>query len=257
MIKIIKDWYTGVHACVGSAAFKMADGELKNKYMWTLLTLASTIRASFWIVDHMRPFEGMSDYVITVVLIVIAFSMLGSGLEYMEDELLTPAVKKHHNDVLVREARKKEKKEAQAAGMSVRKYRKAKEKTAFEKAEREKKAREEALRKKAAWEKEQQRRAAQEKAEQERARRQKAAQEKARREQEEKRKNAQRTSQSMSLQKARQLLRLKETYTVSELKKARNVLMKQFHPDNGRNGSEEVCKKINEAYTLLAKYAAA
>lgn len=36
---------------------------------------------------------------------------------------------------------------------------------------------------------------------------------------------------------ARQLLRLWETYTISDLKKAGNTLIKEFHPDNKAGGN--------------------
>ncbi len=43
-------------------------------------------------------------------------------------------------------------------------------------------------------------------------------------------------------------------YTTDEIKQKRNILLKKYHPDNA-DGSEEMCKKINECYRILRKYA--
>lgn len=44
-------------------------------------------------------------------------------------------------------------------------------------------------------------------------------------------------------------------FTADEIKQRRNQLLKKYHPDNP-DGSEEMCKKINECYALLIRYAA-
>ena len=43
-------------------------------------------------------------------------------------------------------------------------------------------------------------------------------------------------------------------FTESEIKEKRNLLIRKYHPDNP-GGSEEMCKKINECYAILYKYA--
>ena len=52
---------------------------------------------------------------------------------------------------------------------------------------------------------------------------------------------------------AKALFSVELPYTTTEIKRKRNALIKKYHPDLG--GSEEMCKKINEAYTLLLKFA--
>ena len=42
-------------------------------------------------------------------------------------------------------------------------------------------------------------------------------------------------------------------FTLEELKQRRNQLLKKYHPDNP-DGSEAMCKKINECYALLMRY---
>lgn len=54
-------------------------------------------------------------------------------------------------------------------------------------------------------------------------------------------------------EEAKVLFEVELPYTKDQIKKKRNELIKQHHPDIG--GSDEMCKKINEAYTLLLKFA--
>ena len=42
-------------------------------------------------------------------------------------------------------------------------------------------------------------------------------------------------------------------FTLDETKQRRNQLLKKYHPDNP-DGSEAMCKKINECYALLVRY---
>lgn len=51
------------------------------------------------------------------------------------------------------------------------------------------------------------------------------------------------------------LFMLKEGFTTEELKKQYKRLLKAFHPDNEVGMEAEYSQKINEAYTLLKKYA--
>lgn len=52
---------------------------------------------------------------------------------------------------------------------------------------------------------------------------------------------------------AKALFGVELPYTTTDIKRKRNILIKKYHPDLG--GSEEMCKRINEAYTLLLKFA--
>lgn len=52
---------------------------------------------------------------------------------------------------------------------------------------------------------------------------------------------------------AKELLGIELPCTASQLKKARNILLKKYHPDN-MDGSVEMCSKINEAYAMLIKF---
>lgn len=63
--------------------------------------------------------------------------------------------------------------------------------------------------------------------------------------------NNHRTAES-PLDEAKRLFNVTAPYTKADIKKIRNRLMKMYHPDVG--GSEEMCKKVNEAYALLLKY---
>jgi hypothetical protein len=53
-------------------------------------------------------------------------------------------------------------------------------------------------------------------------------------------------------EEAKYLYNIELPYTEKQLKKIRNDLLKKYHPDMG--GSDEMCIKINEAYTLLLKF---
>ena len=44
---------------------------------------------------------------------------------------------------------------------------------------------------------------------------------------------------------------LDEGYTLDELKKQRNRLLKSFHPDEGSEETKKYAQKINSAYELL------
>ncbi|MCR4585365.1 MAG: hypothetical protein K5686_06525 [Lachnospiraceae bacterium] len=52
---------------------------------------------------------------------------------------------------------------------------------------------------------------------------------------------------------AETIFMVKYPYDEAEIKSKRNLLLKKYHPDNPE-GSEEMCKKINECYALLMKY---
>lgn len=52
---------------------------------------------------------------------------------------------------------------------------------------------------------------------------------------------------------ANRLYHLQHPYSGEILKKTRNELLKKYHPDVG--GSSEICQQINQAYTILLKYA--
>lgn len=54
-------------------------------------------------------------------------------------------------------------------------------------------------------------------------------------------------------EEAKILFDVEMPYTTSDIKAIRNKLVKKYHPDLG--GSEEMCKRVNEAYTLLSKFA--
>lgn len=102
---------------------------------------------------------------------------------------------------------------------------------------------------------------AQKKAKEEAEKQKKAEEEKRRREKEErKKKESSSTSykpKKMSpFEEAKALFGVEMPYTLADIKSRRNKLVRQYHPDNN-GGSEEMCKKINEAYTLLSKFATA
>lgn len=52
---------------------------------------------------------------------------------------------------------------------------------------------------------------------------------------------------------AKQLFGVQMPYTSNEIKNRRNMLLKKFHPDN-KDGSIEMCQKINTSYDLLQKF---
>ena len=54
-------------------------------------------------------------------------------------------------------------------------------------------------------------------------------------------------------QEAETIFMVKYPYDEAEIKSKRNMLLKKYHPDNPE-GSEEMCKKINECYAVLMKY---
>lgn len=62
------------------------------------------------------------------------------------------------------------------------------------------------------------------------------------------------SSSDAELSQALKLYSLKMPYKKAEVKEIRNILLKKHHPDCSE-GSEEKCKEINLAYTLLMKYA--
>ena len=59
---------------------------------------------------------------------------------------------------------------------------------------------------------------------------------------------------SAALEEAKSIFNVEIPFTEAEIKEKRNLLIKKYHPDNP-GGSEEMCKKINECYTILYKYA--
>ena len=61
-------------------------------------------------------------------------------------------------------------------------------------------------------------------------------------------------NQSNAILRAKGLFMVDDNYTISDLKKQRNRLMKVFHPDSDQtDGAEERTKTIAEAYKLLEK----
>ena len=54
------------------------------------------------------------------------------------------------------------------------------------------------------------------------------------------------------LEKAKTLFMVSDNYSVEEIKKIRNRLIKSFHPD-GNEFDDEYAKKINNAYDVLIK----
>ncbi len=104
-------------------------------------------------------------------------------------------------------------------------------------------------------------RARQEQARQERTRQERARQERARQE----RTRQERTRREHAGQEqmghkpltpydeALNIFNVREPFTAEEIKSKRNLLLKSYHPDNN-NGSEEMCKKINECYELLMQH---
>ncbi len=59
---------------------------------------------------------------------------------------------------------------------------------------------------------------------------------------------------SAALNEAKSIFNVELPFTEEEIKEKRNLLIKKYHPDNP-GGSEEMCKKINECYAILYKYA--
>ncbi|MCR5249845.1 MAG: J domain-containing protein [Lachnospiraceae bacterium] len=57
-----------------------------------------------------------------------------------------------------------------------------------------------------------------------------------------------------ALEEAKSIFNVEIPFTEAEIKEKRNLLIKKYHPDNPE-GSEEMCKKINECYAILYKYA--
>ncbi|MBR5420484.1 MAG: J domain-containing protein [Lachnospiraceae bacterium] len=58
---------------------------------------------------------------------------------------------------------------------------------------------------------------------------------------------------SAALEEAKAFFNVEIPFSEAEIKEKRNLLMKKYHPDNP-GGSEEMCKKINECYSILFKY---
>ena len=59
---------------------------------------------------------------------------------------------------------------------------------------------------------------------------------------------------SAALNEAKSIFNVELPFSEEEIKEKRNILIKKYHPDNP-GGSEEMCKKINECYKILYKYA--
>ncbi|MBR1470489.1 MAG: hypothetical protein IJ600_02455 [Lachnospiraceae bacterium] len=62
------------------------------------------------------------------------------------------------------------------------------------------------------------------------------------------------TPKATPLEEAKSVFGVELPFTADEIRQRRNLLLKKYHPDNP-DGSEEMCKKINEWYALLLKYA--
>lgn len=59
---------------------------------------------------------------------------------------------------------------------------------------------------------------------------------------------------SAALEEAKSIFNVEIPFSEAEIKEKRNLLIRKYHPDNP-GGSEEMCKKINECYAILYKYA--
>ncbi len=56
------------------------------------------------------------------------------------------------------------------------------------------------------------------------------------------------------LQKALQILGLRERATLMEIKSRHRELVKRHHPDSGEAGDQEMIREVNAAYRLLQDY---
>ena len=133
--------------------------------------------------------------------------------------------------------------------------------TGREQTNRERARQEQARQERTKQERAKQERARQEQARQERTRQERARQERARQE----RTRQERTRREHAGQEqmghkpltpydeALNIFNVREPFTAEEIKSKRNLLLKSYHPDNN-NGSEEMCKKINECYELLMQH---
>ncbi|MCM1057446.1 MAG: hypothetical protein NC517_07565 [Firmicutes bacterium] len=228
MTKRIKEWKTGCAAFLGNAVYRAAEKKLQADCQGVLLMLFMDVVLTLVIVVKMWPIGSFGSLVWAYLLLRFAWA----ASAYIADALMTSVIvaikRKSRPYAQLYDRRKWEK---TACGMEWEKIQK---------------------------EKEEQEKIRRERAEQERMRRERLEREKAERERAEREKAQQRKQkQTSSLQQARQLMRVKESYTRAELKKARNALIKQFHPDNTGGGDEEMCKRINTAYNLLLRYAKA
>lgn len=66
--------------------------------------------------------------------------------------------------------------------------------------------------------------------------------------------NVHRAKKLSPFDEAKVLFNVEMPYSMAQIKESRNILIKKYHPDN-IDGSEEMCKRINEAYKLLSKFA--
>ena len=84
----------------------------------------------------------------------------------------------------------------------------------------------------------------------------KRMEEEARKEQkkERRREEPKKPASDKALEEAKSIFNVEIPFTESEIKEKRNLLIKKYHPDNP-GGSEEMCKKINECYSILYMYA--
>ncbi len=109
-----------------------------------------------------------------------------------------------------------------------------------------------------AWEagrREEAARRAQRAREEARRREQEARRREEKRREEESGKKESRSGRDAAWERARDIFQVGKQYTRSELKAKRRSLLKKYHPDAG--GSVEMAQKINMAYDLLVRYAAA
>lgn len=228
MTKRIKEWKTGCAAFLGNAVYRAADKKLQADCQGVLLMLFMDVVLTLVIVVKMWPVSSFGSLVWAYLLLRLAWA----ASAYIADALMTSVIvaikRKSRPYAQLYDRRKREKTACRMEWEKIQKEKEEQEKIRRERAEQERMRRE---------------RLEREKAERERAEREKAQQRK--------------QKQTSSLQQARQLMRVKESYTRVELKKARNALIKQFHPDNTGGGDEEMCKRINTAYNLLLRYAKA
>jgi DnaJ-class molecular chaperone len=59
------------------------------------------------------------------------------------------------------------------------------------------------------------------------------------------------TVHRFEIEKARSIFMLSENYTMDELKKARKMMLKVYHPDTAGEGVTRESQIINKAYDLL------
>ncbi|MCM1101230.1 MAG: DnaJ domain-containing protein [Clostridium sp.] len=240
MTKTTDQWKADCAAFWGNVLYNAANKELEKGCLEVLLALFTDAVLTVIIFIGMFPFEDFGELFLFYIILRCTWRAVSCLTGTLMHNLTTAVADKYESYARSYGRRKNEKKIDKIRKKAVRRAER------HNRAELRRARREQAARAKAAREE-----AMRERAEREEATREQAARERAERE------SARRAGQVSAVRKARQLLRVKESYTESELKRARNALMKEFHPDNADGGNEELCKEINKAYELLRKYAKA